>query len=49
MEDKITKEQYFFTIISDAITEGNEDLFTDEVARLALKITKLLIEELNTI
>ena len=49
MEDKITKEQYFFTIISDTITEGNEDLFTDEVARLALKITKLLIEELNTI
>lgn len=49
MEDKITKQEYFFTIISDALTGGNEDLFTDEVARLALKITKLLIEELNTI
>jgi len=47
MEDKLISEEYYAIIIADAITGGNVDLFTDKIARISLKISKLLIEELN--
>ena len=47
MENKENKQEYYAIIIADAITAGNVDLFTDEIARISIKISKLLIEELN--
>jgi len=41
------KQEFYATIIAEAITGGNIDLFTDEIARISIKISKLLIEELN--